>query len=290
VLDLLARKRVEWVLFENVPFMLYLEKGRTMRRITKRLEDLGYRWAYRVVDTRAFGLPQRRRRVYLLASVHGDPRSVLLSEDAGHRPELQHRNGNACGFYWTEGNTGLGWAVDAIPPLKGGSLVGIPSPPAIVLPGGRIVTPDIRDAERLQGLKPTWTRLAASIVSPNLSARWRLVGNAVAAPVAHWIGRRLLKPIPYDAGGDIRLTQRDSWPRAGWSMGDGRFLASVSEWPVSFQRPSLRDFLRYEPRLLSARATKGFLKRVQASSLNVDDRFLRELRAHIAFMRRHGKD
>lgn len=26
-----------------------------------------------------------------------------------------------CGFYWTEGNTGLGWAVDAIPTLKGGS-------------------------------------------------------------------------------------------------------------------------------------------------------------------------
>ena len=36
-----------------------------------------------------------------------------------------------CGFYWTEGNRGLGWAVDAVPTLKGGSTIGIPSPPAI---------------------------------------------------------------------------------------------------------------------------------------------------------------
>ena len=36
-----------------------------------------------------------------------------------------------CGFYWTEGLRGLGWAVDSVPTLKGGSSIGIPSPPAI---------------------------------------------------------------------------------------------------------------------------------------------------------------
>ena len=38
--------------------------------------------------------------------------------DAG-TPPARRRGNHACGFYWTEGNTGLGWAVDAIPPLKG---------------------------------------------------------------------------------------------------------------------------------------------------------------------------
>ena len=51
-------------------------------------DELGFRWAYRVVDARAFGLPQRRQRVLsACVLVHADPRDVLLSEDAGSPPE-----------------------------------------------------------------------------------------------------------------------------------------------------------------------------------------------------------
>src|SRR5262249_17332687 len=58
-----------WIFIENVPFMLQLNKGRAIEYITDELSALGYEWAYRVVDTRSFGLPQRRRRVLLLASL-----------------------------------------------------------------------------------------------------------------------------------------------------------------------------------------------------------------------------
>jgi DNA (cytosine-5)-methyltransferase 1 len=51
-----------------VPFMLQLDRGEAMRFLTRSLEEMGFSWAYRVVDTRAFGLPQRRQRVLLLAS------------------------------------------------------------------------------------------------------------------------------------------------------------------------------------------------------------------------------
>ena len=47
-----------------------------------------------------------------------------------------------CGFYWTEGLRGLGWAVDAVPTLKGGSTIGIPSPPAIWDPQDGSITTD----------------------------------------------------------------------------------------------------------------------------------------------------
>ena len=50
------------------------------------------------------------------------------------------------GFYWTEGTRGLGWAADAVPTLKNGSTIGIPSPPAILMPTGVVIQPDIRDA------------------------------------------------------------------------------------------------------------------------------------------------
>ena len=68
----------------------------------------------------------------------------------------------------------MGWAVDAIPTLKGGSTIGIPSAPAIWLPDGRIITPEIRDAERLQGFAEDWTNPAIAVTKPGY--RWKLVG------------------------------------------------------------------------------------------------------------------
>src|SRR5947209_10505595 len=100
--------------------MLQLDRGRAMSWLTNQLEARGYHWAYRVVDTQAFGLPQRRQRVLLLASRTEDPRPVLLAEDHG-AVVVEDRSGLACGFYWTEGIRGLGWAIDAIPTLQGGS-------------------------------------------------------------------------------------------------------------------------------------------------------------------------
>src|SRR5207245_2191293 len=129
-------------------------------------------------------LPHRRLRVILVASTTEDPREVLFADDANENlPE--DRSGRACGFYWTEGTRGLGWAVDSIPTLKGGSAIGIASPPAIWMPNGKIVTPDISDAERLQGFPAGWTKRAQGKTS-RIGARWKLVGNAVSVPVARW--------------------------------------------------------------------------------------------------------
>src|SRR2546428_8489905 len=174
VFRLLQSRRIPWVLLENVPFMLQLGRGRALEVIIGELERLGYRWAYRVLDSRAFGLPQRRERVFLLASRLEDPRDPLLASDVGV-PVPETAEGKACGFYWTEGIRGLGWAVDAIPTLKGGSTIGIPSPPAIVLPSGKIVTPHLKDGERMQGFLPDWTLPAESVAKRG--HRWKLVGH-----------------------------------------------------------------------------------------------------------------
>ena len=179
VFRLLEQSSVPWVLLENVPFMMQLARGRALELIVHQLEALGYHWAYRVVDSRAFGLPQCRERVFLLASTAGDPRDVLLADDAGEPEQpafgagrgASLADGVACGFYWTEGVRWLGWAVDAVPTLKSGSTIGIASPPAILLPDGRAVKPDLRDAERLQGFDADWTQPAESDVKPGL--RWK---------------------------------------------------------------------------------------------------------------------
>lgn len=159
VFRLLSKRRTQWVLIENVHFMLHLNRGAAIKEIVSSLEELGYKWAHRVLDSAAFGLPQRRRRVFILASLDFDPREVLLSDNA-------NLSGNAfsverpIGFYWTEGTYSTGLADDAIPPLKGGSTIGIPSAPAVLFPNGKLGTPDIRDAERLQGFPENWTLAA----------------------------------------------------------------------------------------------------------------------------------
>ncbi|HEX5475001.1 MAG TPA: DNA (cytosine-5-)-methyltransferase [Vicinamibacterales bacterium] len=62
LLETARRSKPRWLLLENVPFMLQLQRGKAMRHVVDRLEELGFTWAYRVIDARAFGLPQRGRR------------------------------------------------------------------------------------------------------------------------------------------------------------------------------------------------------------------------------------
>lgn len=281
VFRLLERRAVPWLLLENVPFMLQLARGQALEVIISELERLGYRWAYRVVNSRAFGLPQRRRRVYLVACQSGDPRGVLFADEAG--PPEPSAEPVACGFYWTEGIRGLGWAEDGVPTLKGGSTIGIPSPPAIVMPGGRIVKPDIRDAERLQGFEADWTLPATEVVKRG--HRWKLVGNAVTVDVAHWIGERLRVPGAVVAPQGGRLVAGRAWPRAAWNVGEGRFEAEASEWPCARASIALHEFLQFEPEPLSAKATAGFLERTQRSSLHFPDGFIDRVRDHLTWVR-----
>lgn len=283
VFRLLRRRPVPWLVLENVPFMLSLAKGRALAVIVDELEEMGYHWAYRVVDTRAFGLPQRRLRVYLVASLVDDPRRVLFADEAGEPPLLADGSPTACGFYWTEGLRGLGWAVDAIPTLKGGSTIGVPSPPAIVRPSGAVVTPHIRDAERLQGFAADWTRPAEQVVRKSI--RWKLVGNAVSVPVAHWLGERLARPGPVSLGPSRALDGRGSWPKVAWNVGQGRFSTELSAWPRRDPSPPLDRFLEDSPKPLSIRATSGFLGRARRSSLRFPGGFLDTLEAHLAAMR-----
>jgi len=282
VFRLVTETDVRWLLLENVPFMLQLDRGEAMRFLTRSLEGLGFHWAYRVVDTRAFGVPQRRQRVTLLASRTEDPRAVLFVGDEGE-PETPKVEDVACGFYWTEGVRGLGWAVDAIPTLKGGSTIGIPSPPAIRLPNGFIGTPDLRDAERLQGFEADWTLPAAE--GRRVGARWKLVGNAVSVPVARWVGERLLDPRSYEGASDEVLAATDPWPRAAWSTGEGARRADLSVWPVRESYQQLESFLDYDVAPLSERATAGFLGRAKRSSLRFPPGFLEDVSAHLEAVR-----
>jgi DNA (cytosine-5)-methyltransferase 1 len=282
VFRFIDQRRVPWVVLENVSFMLHLGKGRALHKIVSAFEERGYRWAYRVVNSLAF-LPQRRERVLFVAtSTAVDPADVLLVDDIDPPDIKTSLYSHAHGFYWTEGIRGLGWAPDAVPTLKNGSTVGIPSPPAVLFPNGRIITPDIRDAERLQGFYSDWTKPAENI--DRASFRWSLVGNAVTVPVAKWLGSRLAQPGRYDHDRDDALSNERSWPKAARFDGTRRNRIKIGMFPVWKKRPPLTGFLKYPGRPLSARATRGFLLRTERSTLRFVPGFQDRLRAHLSLM------
>lgn len=66
-LDLVERHRPPAILLENVPGLLSSNGGKDFGALLGRLAELGYGWAYRILDAQYFGVPQRRRRVFILA-------------------------------------------------------------------------------------------------------------------------------------------------------------------------------------------------------------------------------
>jgi DNA (cytosine-5)-methyltransferase 1 len=263
--------------------MLVLDGGEAMDYLTGELEALGYRWAYRLVDSRFTGNPQRRQRVLFVAARHLDPRGVLFADDAGE-PGGDRYDDGAFGFYWTEGLRGLGWVQDAVPTLKGGSTVGIPSPPGIWWPagpvGGRVVVPSVEEAEQLQGFDRDWT-LPAAEIGARKGARWKLVGNAVTVGVATWLGRRLRDPgEPCLEGAAIKAGDR--WPTAAFGSAGKAWAVDASMWPTheTYRHlPDMVDLAQAQP--LSAKATAGFVSRAHRSGLRFAPGFLSDMAEHL---------
>lgn len=274
---LIRRSRVPIVVIENVYFMLHLDSGGAMEWLVGQFEELGYHWAYRVLDTMGFGLPHRRRRVYLVAARDVDPRSVLFADNAlltaAPRPDIR----NPLGFYWTEGRSGVGFTVDGIPPLKVGSAIGIPSAPAVLFPDGEVLTPSVTACERLQGFTSGWTGAHGELL--NGRQVWgRLIGNAVSVPVARWVGERIKTPGAVLDFDHAALEPGQPWPDAAWNFSDGRTKVIAGDKPISMEKPSITTFRNSTWARLSDRALDGFVKRAKEGRLRMPDGFLDAVR------------
>ena len=84
-LGIVEKLRPRWVIWENVPGVLSSNRGRDFGAFIGALGKLGYGWSYRVLDAQYFGVPQRRRRVFVVAHSSGDWRcaaSVLFERES----------------------------------------------------------------------------------------------------------------------------------------------------------------------------------------------------------------
>jgi DNA (cytosine-5)-methyltransferase 1 len=124
-LGVAERYRPAWLVWENVPGVLSSNGGRDFGSFLGGLVQLGYGFAYRVLDAQYFGVPQRRRRVFVVGYL-GDWRvaaQVLFERHclSGDSPKGREKGERIalCLEARTEGG-GAGWGTDF---MTGGGIV-----------------------------------------------------------------------------------------------------------------------------------------------------------------------
>ena len=223
--------RPKWIVWENVPGVLSQDGGRAFGAFLGGLEDLGYGWAYRVLDaqyTRVDGypgaVPQRRRRVFVVGCAGGDfsRAAAVLLEPEGVRgnPPTRRQAGQG-----TTGGIDLGFEVCGTlsdGAHHGGGLNGQDAYTGRILPvcvtgdrthalttrsaaeedgtgrGNPIINSGMKvrrltpiECERLQGFPDGWTDVNYKGKPCGDGHRYKALGNSMAVNCMRWIGRRI---------------------------------------------------------------------------------------------------
>jgi DNA (cytosine-5)-methyltransferase 1 len=202
IVRLLDELHPRWFVLENVPRLLSINGGRDMGTVVGALVECGYGCSWRVLDAQYFGVPQRRRRIFIVGCFGDFGR-------ASAEVFFEQQGGGGDSTEGGEARPGVtGTAADRIAESSrivalhenqrgelstnqtmgtlatGGGKPGQGYPAVLVEGVVRKMTP--RECERLQGFPDGWTDGQAATV------RYRQLGNAVAIPVVQWIAERLV--------------------------------------------------------------------------------------------------
>ena len=93
-LSFIKSRKPRWVIYENVPGILSSNRGRDFASLIQGLEICGYKCSWRILDAQFFGVPQRRKRVWLVG-YFGDgepPTKVLFEQESLSRNSKSRRN------------------------------------------------------------------------------------------------------------------------------------------------------------------------------------------------------
>ena len=113
---LARRLRARWIVWENVPGVLSSDGGRDFAAILTAFRECGYSVCYRVLDAQHFGVPQRRRRVFVVGYLGDDwrPSAEVLLEQASVRgnPQAGSTKGQEVTSTLGGGSGSRGWSCD----------------------------------------------------------------------------------------------------------------------------------------------------------------------------------
>ena len=197
---LVRERRPKIVVIENVHGLLTSHRGRDFAIILKALDECGYGVAWRVFNSQHFGIPQSRKRVYVVA-VHRDPigaAEILFEPECGdwHSPPGRSNGEKSPSLFQTIlGDTRTG-------PLVKGRAHCIYAESArhtgtdwsrnyVWYPDGRVRRFVPVEVERVQGFPEGWTDVPTPGREDPDSVRYHAVGNSVTPAVAEWLGKRI---------------------------------------------------------------------------------------------------
>ena len=192
-LEVVDRVRPRWFLFENVPGLLSSRRGRDFATFLGAVRERGYMCAWRVLDAQYFGIPQRRRRVFVVGYL-GDwrpPAAVLFEPESvrGHSAPSRAAEEDIAGAL---GEGPVGSHGDTSYCLNGGGMNRQDYETETLIVQNRKVrklTP--RDCERLQGLPDDWTAIQYDGKPAPDTVRCRAIGKSFPVPVMRWLGERI---------------------------------------------------------------------------------------------------
>lgn len=103
-----ATCRPPFLLLENVPGLLSHDKGRTFATILSTLDELGYDVAWQVLNSKNFGVPQSRKRVYVIGYLRGRCAGEILSfTQANETPPIRLIPGSEGRRVYSEDGVGI---------------------------------------------------------------------------------------------------------------------------------------------------------------------------------------
>lgn len=94
LLRIAKEKRPPYLLFENVRGLLSHDKGRTFGTILMALDEIGYDVQWQVLNSKHFGVPQNRERVYIIGYLRGGSRRPILPIRQNDRLSIKTNDSN----------------------------------------------------------------------------------------------------------------------------------------------------------------------------------------------------
>ena len=192
-----------WLLIENVPRLLSINEGRDFAVVLQTLSESGYGYSWRILDSKYFGVAQRRRRVFIIGCFGREcPPEILFEQKSGGGNDKKVKKVGQRGLCVsaTSGKHNDPQFETIIASTVGTSVNPDPNYGTHFVahsiqatPGGNTspVWQDTYIAEIDANREGKTSGIPSELHISNDSRRGIVIGNAVTVQVAQWIGERL---------------------------------------------------------------------------------------------------